>query len=73
MTLQIPAQCHSAEVFSDSLPAGASCAMHGIKQWLCKKKENLHTSSSQLRADQAPDPSWRDRLIYTDQIDVTDQ
>ena len=35
-----------------------------------KKKKNRYTSSSQLRADQAPNAPWRDRLIYTDQTDV---
>ena len=40
--------------------------------WLNEKKEkNLCTSSSQLRADQAPNAPWGDRLMYTDQIDVT--
>ena len=38
----------------------------------CKKKKNLYTSSCQLRANQAPDPPWEGRLIYTDQIDVID-
>ena len=38
-----------------------------------KKKENLYTASSQLRADQAPNPPWADRLSYTDQIDVPNQ
>ena len=32
------------------------------------KKENFYTSSSQLRADQAPDPPWGDRLNHTDQM-----
>lgn len=38
-----------------------------------KKKTTLHTSFSQLRANQAPDPPWEDRLTYTDQIDVIEQ
>ena len=37
-----------------------------------KEKKNLHISSSHFRADQAPDPPWGDRLIHTDQINVTD-
>ena len=40
--------------------------------WLKKKKETvLCTSSSQLRADQAPNAPWGDRPMYTDQTDVT--
>ena len=37
-----------------------------------EKKNNLYTSSSQLKADQAPEPPWGNRLIYKDLIDVTD-
>ena len=36
-----------------------------------KEKKNLSTSSSQLKANQAPDPPWGDRLTYTDQMNVT--
>ena len=36
-----------------------------------KKKNNLNTSSSQLRADQAPNPPWGNWLATQDHVDVT--
>ena len=51
---------------------GISVIQSDVCSWSRKKKKNLHTSSSQLRADQAPNTPWGDRLIYTDQINVTD-
>ena len=57
---------------STLLRAGQCSASTGPAHSTSVYEEEFYTSCSQLRADQAPNPPWGDRLIYTDRRDATD-